>query len=186
MLTLPMLNTLLSNPALTPIDRIPLLHAKITLLSNGPTSSSAGQAPNDPFTPIPRSSLAEAGDTARVGKEEVKRLREEMQARIEVAGLFVGLKPARVVEAENELTIVEGRLKGVLKAHQRKTTGAGSAEEESGIVLDISPEDIDTLRCLRIEALTQLADVEEMLGRQGRAKRWKELVDKLRGETEGQ
>ena len=113
----------------------------------------------------------------------MKRLREEMEARIEVAGLFMGLKPARHVEAENELTIVEARLKGLFKASR-----VGGDARSPGSTSDPNTTasrrgEFEELQALRIRALTDLVEVEEALGREGRAKRWRQLVSQLREDT---
>jgi hypothetical protein len=109
---------------------------------------------------------------------------EEMDARIEVAGLLVRLKPARLVEAENELTLVEGRLKGLFKLGRGGTVGQSThAARGASVGLEGPGGILPELRALRIRALKDLAGVEEALGREGRARRWRELVSKLEGET---
>ena len=195
LLSVPVLNTILNNPHLAPIDRIPLLHAKIALLENGaPTSSSASgptQATRTKSASAQSSRAsesvtdAERSDTGTTGpvEDDTKGLREEMEARIEVAGLFMGLKPAKVVEAENELTMVESRLKGLFKA-QRPTEGvhAASSTNSARKATAGTSGTMNELRGLRIQALNDLVEVEEALGREGRAKRWRELISKLQEE----
>lgn len=192
LLSVPVLNTILNNPHLAPIDRIPLLHAKIALLENGaPTLSSASESTlatktsaqslraSESVTDAERSGTGTTGPV----EDDLKRLREEMEARIEVAGLFMGLKPAKVVEAENELTMVESRLKGLFKA-QRPTEGvhAASSTKSARKATSGTSGTMNELRGLRIRALKDLVEVEEALGREGRAKRWRELISKLQEE----
>ena len=197
LLSVPVLNTILNNPDLAPIDRIPLLHAKIALLENGAPTSSSASGPTQATRTKSASAQslrasesvtdAERSGTGTTGpvEDDLKRLREEMEARIEVAGLFMGLKPAKVVEAENELTLVESRLKGLFKAQARRPTEDAHAASATGTgkaATTGTSGTMNELRGLRIRALKDLVEVEEALGREGRVKRWRELISKLQEE----
>ncbi|KAK1925767.1 hypothetical protein DB88DRAFT_509422 [Papiliotrema laurentii] len=192
LLTLPAIDTMLANPALTPLDRIPLLHAKIALLTNDlvPPSSAASATIRPP--PAGSSSTsgslahaAMAGPSSGRGRQEISALIDEMQTRIQVASLLMDVRPARLVEAESELTMVEGRCKGVIKADKdrRKKVemgqGDGEGSSDHSTTLGVDASDLDTLKTLRVDGLKMLARVEESLGREGRAKRWRELAEQL-------
>jgi len=166
LLSIPVLNTLLRNTNLTPEERIPLLHAKITLLTNGPSSS------------LP---LATASSTSQAPAPDnyAKTLLEEVETRIEIAKLVLGSKPVKWVEAENELTMAESRCKPFFKKSRRMPAaemGQEMRNEDSLESMKGDEEFMGRLKRVRVAALRELTKVEDGLGREGRAKRWRELV----------
>jgi len=177
LLSVPVLDVLLRNPTLSAKDRIPLLHAKIALLTNRPSGTAS--------TPSSTS-----------GTDPMEDLLEETKVRVEVAKLFTELK--QWTQAENELTLVVSRTSPFFKAVRRdrakrpdqedqadrsKPPPSGDKETESEFVVRVQGDEglMSRLRPVRVDALTQLALVEGALGREGRAKRWRDLVAGLEG-----
>lgn len=189
LLNVTFLNKLLSSPTLPHDERIQLLSAKLHLISNNQGGSSK--------------------------ETDGSRVLEELELRLELARAHLDNKLPGFVPAESELTIVERRCKAICKRAKRiesigDQTGHGNGDiggaeadvtrtgitaEESGTVEDEpvrsevlgardTPPAKDVLS-LRIRALEMLNEVEDGLGREGRAKRWKDLIKQLQEERPG-
>jgi hypothetical protein len=184
------IDRLLANSSLEPADRIPLLQAKITLLTNDLANSSAQIAQlsspihaNPPPGPV-ASSLRVAhrpdqsgnGDAARVRTPLAETLDspllESLRCRLQVAHLLLAVTPVRLHEAESESTLIETTCKKRLKRLKNESK-IGQAE---GTAL------LGEYMRIRVENLALLAKIEEHLGRDGRANRWRDLVDTLKQE----
>lgn len=176
-LTLPILDKALANPSLSPLERISLLHAKITLLTND-ISSALTPTPSSQRPPSSsRDTHTTAGGSSSVSRSlkavhrDLESTLKELECRKDVATLYLSLGPSKYIEAEGELTIVEGRCKSLLKRQRDREKKGQDGLLDDGMVRRIIK--------LRVEGLRLLVRVEEGLGRDGRAKRWKELADVL-------
>ena len=85
---------------------------------------------------------------------------EELRSRLQLASAHRTSTPPDLISAEAELSLVESEAKKLLKRDD--------------------PESAQ-ISAIRIEGLKALCAVEEDLGRNGRAKRWQDLVQKLEG-----
>ena len=221
-----------------PNEGINLLSAKIHILSHptGASSSSSTQQTSSSTTSGP-SSTSTAENDVRLRIEELERAVALLQARLELTQALMGVLPARTIEAEAELTSIEGECKRRAKRwtkHRRlsssvagpsintraadltaeATRAAGATvdikvepkalagtemkvdrvdEDEAagnsrtgplgGLMIPIVSDEETHLRSqvmdLRIMALKELVRVEVALRRNGRAKRWTELIRDL-------
>lgn len=186
LLNVAFLNKLLSSPTLPHDQRVQLLSAKLHLISNNQGGSSK--------------------------ETDGSRVLEELELRLELARAHLDNKLPGLVPAEAELTIVERRCKAISKRAKRMESisdqtapgngdiGGAEADDartgitakESGTVEDepvtsevLGARDMPPAKdvlSLRIRALEMLREVEEGLGREGRAKRWKDLIKQLQEE----
>lgn len=189
LLNVAFLNKLLSSPTLPHDERIQLLSAKLHLISNNQGGSSQ--------------------------ETDGSRVLQELELRLELARAHLDDRLPGFVPAEAELTIVERRCKAISKRAKRIESisdqtglgvgdigGAGANGARTGVTgkedgtvgdepvrsevlgaRDTSPAQ-DVLS-LRIRALEMLSEVEDGLGREGRAKRWKNLIKQLQEERPG-
>ncbi|KAK4684980.1 hypothetical protein P7C73_g5175, partial [Tremellales sp. Uapishka_1] len=95
--------------------------------------------------------------------------RELLQTRHELAVAYFYVEPKQLVNAESELTIVENEIKGFEKGSRKR------GELEGDVMVQ--------LKKLRIRNLELLVEVEETLGRSGRAERWRLLAAELEKDT---
>ena len=211
-------------------ERINLLSAKIHILSNKsiPSSSNSLRQSTSSTTVSPPS----ATDPENHVKDRIVELERAvilLRARLELSQALMSVVPVRKVEAEAELTTVEGECKRWSKRWTKRqrasrtvawpsiTTGAEDREAEEtasghtkGSHLDTTdnegvdregvPEPLEVeeaaetegseigdeelrlrraIVSLRIKALAELVTVEEALGRDGRARRWTDLIRDL-------
>ena len=174
-LSLPLINKSLANPSLPPTESIQLLSAKIHLLTN--TSV-------DP----PQSEPSASASSSRLKAENGPM--EELDTRLELARVYCGMTPRRWMEAESELTVIEGKCKKWIKRtrrtpeeHTASEARLETSESKGDEKEDDEPPWVDQIRRIRVKALKELIQVEEALGRAGRAKRWRQLVSTLEAEN---
>jgi len=192
-LNLSVINSLLSstsNPPI-PVQRIQLLSATLHLLTNPPSISASS----------PSSSTGV--ERGRTRASELENPTEVMRVRLDLAKAHLALEVPDLRTAEVELTGIEGAAEGVMKRlrGRRKDRGeegrGGEGDEggeggreggeggESGSGINVEGKDppwLAEMGRLRVEALRVLVGVEEGLGRDGRVRRWRELIGKLEGD----
>ncbi|ORX37284.1 hypothetical protein BD324DRAFT_625542 [Kockovaella imperatae] len=171
-------------------ERIKLLSAKIHVLSR------------DANIGINRSSPSEPGTMKGYGVWEETRL---MRTRLELARALMTM-PGRMAEAESEITTVLSDCKRCSKmlphsrTRTRKVAGDLATVHPDGAVVDDYAQpaksedelptgnpalgDLNHIQRVRLEALRLLVDVEEALGREGRTKRWRDLIGQLEKEAQ--
>ena len=189
-----------------PVESINLLSAKLHVLTRTPP---AGIALDSPSTSTRTSSL-QSNDT-----QATRRLNDDIQVlrvRLDLARAFMNV-PGRMIEAEAEITTALGECKRLLKRYSRprhndrgpyqvekaepresnesiesRTSSDQPAERGNDASRDGGEyaEGLEYVKRLRTEGLRMLVEVEEALGRDGRAQRWRNLLEELTRATEGQ
>ena len=175
-LTLPLISSILSpspdstSTPPTAEQRVQLLSAKLHLLTNTPSS-----------TPLNHKAKARAlADPAPV-----------MSVRLELARAHLAVGQPDLVMAEAELSAIESGSKGVQKRLKKMrkslrndngdSEGEGKGEGDEGYDGDGEPLWVAEIGRIRLEALRVLIAVEQALGREGRARRWQEVIRNLEG-----
>ena len=134
MMDLRIIDKILENTTLTPEARIPLLEAKITLLTNSP-SSPLSPLDSSPLEPPPLHGQADkVGKADKWGSKEARLIQKkvmkekipEFEARISVSRLYLLVRPLRLDLCESELLLVERGVKEVLKLSDPKRRAASS------------------------------------------------------------
>ena len=100
-----------------------------------------------------------------------------MQARLELAKAQMTVIPPQLIEAEVELSTVEKTAKGFLDNQRRKSQNTGPTDGKEGE--KETAKLVKDLEEIRKDALRRLVDLEEGLGRTGRAKKWQGALNVL-------
>ncbi|WVQ85075.1 hypothetical protein IAT38_007239 [Cryptococcus sp. DSM 104549] len=172
LLNLSTINSLISSPApQPPHTRIQLLSAKIHLLSDPPAAgpSSAGGVDATADSQGKGKGRARISDAAQL---------EVLQCRLDLGRAYLGLDVPEWTSAEVELGLVEKDCKGMMKRLGRRKaeeTGEGDGEDGGG---SLGEGALEKAGRLRVEALKEMVKVEEGLGREGRAERWRKAIAK--------
>ncbi|WVQ65636.1 uncharacterized protein L199_003814 [Kwoniella botswanensis] len=173
-LNLNTINTILSSPTPIPIEqRIQLLEANIHLLTSSlPASIKSATTISDQRS---RSEISER-DRATLDIDK---------NRVDLGRTYLSQKVPDYIKAEMEFGIVDRNCKSILKRIERSLTrhdgevssGSHNKEEPPGEAW------VDELKRVRIDALKGMISVEEGLGREARAERWRKAIEGLEGQA---
>ena len=180
-LSSPLLNLNVIEKALAsakdPAERVPLLSAKVHLLSNPSEHSQTEPGPS-----------RHADDQAL------------LEARLDLTRAQMAVRPPQLVEAEVHLSLIERTTGNIVKrlvrkrSRERETTPSSPEEKvlaqgmraavsvtvnDGQASMDNDERHLNDMVALRREAIELLVIVEEGLGRTGRGQRWRDALAKL-------
>ncbi|OCF72791.1 hypothetical protein I204_06020 [Kwoniella mangroviensis CBS 8886] len=173
-LNLNTINTILSSPTPIPIEqRIQLLEAKIHLL----TSSLPASIKSATTIPEQRSRY-DITERDR-GTLDIDKIR------VELGQTCLSQKIPDYIKAEMEFGIVDRNCKSILKRIEKSLIRQDEVVTSNDhMKMEMLDEVwIDEVKQVRIDALTGMILVEEGLGREARAERWRKAIEGLEGQA---